>query len=84
MHPLTLKVRKSSAGVIMGKAPHPSQGEDPSDKVDLITGITGQDGTYLAEFLLSRGYSFMASSAGLPCSIPTILTILPGVHEAEG
>ena len=26
------------------------------DKTALITGITGQDGTYLAEFLLSRGY----------------------------
>lgn len=26
------------------------------DKVALITGITGQDGSYLAEFLLERGY----------------------------
>lgn len=25
-------------------------------KVALITGITGQDGSYLAEFLLERGY----------------------------
>ena len=25
-------------------------------KKALITGITGQDGSYLAEFLLSRGY----------------------------
>ncbi len=25
-------------------------------KTALITGITGQDGSYLAEFLLSRGY----------------------------
>jgi GDPmannose 4,6-dehydratase len=25
-------------------------------KVALITGITGQDGAYLAEFLLSKGY----------------------------
>ncbi len=25
-------------------------------KVALITGITGQDGSYLAEFLLDRGY----------------------------
>jgi len=28
----------------------------PSDKVALITGITGQDGSYLAELLLSKGY----------------------------
>jgi len=27
-----------------------------SDKVALITGITGQDGAYLAEFLLDKGY----------------------------
>jgi len=27
-----------------------------SRKVALITGITGQDGSYLAEFLLSKGY----------------------------
>ena len=26
------------------------------DKVALITGITGQDGSYLAEFLLDKGY----------------------------
>ena len=25
-------------------------------KIALITGITGQDGAYLAEFLLERGY----------------------------
>ena len=28
-----------------------------SNKVALITGITGQDGSYLAEFLLEKGYS---------------------------
>ena len=26
------------------------------NKVALITGITGQDGSYLAEFLLEKGY----------------------------
>ena len=26
------------------------------DKKALITGITGQDGAYLAEFLISKGY----------------------------
>jgi GDPmannose 4,6-dehydratase len=26
-------------------------------KVALITGITGQDGSYLAEFLLDKGYT---------------------------
>ncbi len=28
-----------------------------NEKVALITGITGQDGSYLAEFLLSKGYT---------------------------
>jgi len=28
-----------------------------SGKVALITGITGQDGSYLAEFLLEKGYT---------------------------
>ena len=28
----------------------------PNDKTALITGITGQDGAYLADFLLGRGY----------------------------
>jgi GDPmannose 4,6-dehydratase len=31
-------------------------GEQSSEKVALITGITGQDGSYLAEFLLDKGY----------------------------
>jgi len=30
--------------------------KDSSKKVALITGITGQDGAYLAEFLLDKGY----------------------------
>ncbi len=29
---------------------------DPKKKVALITGVTGQDGAYLAEFLLGKGY----------------------------
>jgi GDPmannose 4,6-dehydratase len=30
--------------------------QDSSGKVALVTGITGQDGSYLAEFLLEKGY----------------------------
>ena len=30
--------------------------EDPMQKTALITGVTGQDGSYLAELLLSKGY----------------------------
>ena len=31
-------------------------------KKALITGVTGQDGSYLAEFLLAKGYEVMALS----------------------
>ena len=33
---------------------------DPDRKVALITGITGQDGSYLAEFLLEKGYQVIS------------------------
>ncbi len=33
-----------------------SANSDENKKVALITGITGQDGSYLAEFLLAKGY----------------------------
>ena len=32
-------------------------------KVALITGITGQDGSFLAEFLLEKGYDVTVPSA---------------------
>ena len=35
----------------------PSQTSQPTEgRVAFITGITGQDGSYLAEFLLEKGY----------------------------
>ena len=40
-------------------------------KVALITGITGQDGSYLAELLLAKGTKYTASNAALRCSTPT-------------
>ena len=33
-----------------------------SQKVALICGITGQDGSYLAHFLLNKGYSVWGTS----------------------
>lgn len=33
-----------------------TQTNTPASKVALITGVTGQDGSYLAEFLLEKGY----------------------------
>ena len=36
-------------------------------KTAFITGVTGQDGSYLTEFLLGKGYDVHGSSAGPPC-----------------
>jgi len=49
-------------------------------KVALITGITGQDGAYLAEFLLAKGYVVHGSSAARPCSTPSASTISTRTH----
>ena len=35
---------------------YPKNNQTLSMKVALITGITGQDGSYLAELLLEKGY----------------------------
>jgi GDPmannose 4,6-dehydratase len=40
-------------------------------KKALITGITGQDGAYLAEFLLKKGYEVHGINAGHHHLIPT-------------
>src|SRR6516164_4355663 len=51
-----------------------------SGKVALVTGITGQDGAYLAEFLLNRGYTvfgtFRRTSSANFWRIASI-----GIHE---
>lgn len=44
-------------------------------KVALITGITGQDGSFLAEFLIEKGMRFTALSAVLLLSIRDALSI---------
>jgi len=41
------------------------------NKVALITGITGQDGAYLAEFLLNKGYIVHGVKGEVLCSTPT-------------
>ena len=40
-------------------------------KTALITGVTGQDGTYLSELLLRRGYSVVGTSRSLSGKIVT-------------
>jgi GDPmannose 4,6-dehydratase len=55
-----IRKRRNSVGLINGTSDHqPSDAmtaRSPSGKVALITGVTGQDGAYLAELLLSKGY----------------------------
>ncbi len=52
-----LPSRRSAAGGRMVSAPSTDCGSTKvTAKTALITGITGQDGAYLAEFLLAKGY----------------------------
>ena len=40
-----------------GDASNGTEGDESEHKVALITGITGQDGSYLAHFLMKKGYN---------------------------
>jgi GDPmannose 4,6-dehydratase len=54
-------------------------------KTALVTGITGQDGTYLAEHLLSQGYSVYGLVHGQNNPrISAIERIAPGIEFVEG
>jgi GDPmannose 4,6-dehydratase len=51
------KAAAAKPTVKAGKAPKPSlNGASKQRKVALITGVTGQDGAYLSELLLNKGY----------------------------
>ena len=50
------------------------------NKVALITGITGQDGAYLAEFLLDKGYEVHGINDVLRHLILIVLTIFTKIH----
>ncbi|TRY57027.1 hypothetical protein DNTS_023935 [Danionella cerebrum] len=45
-------------------------------KVAIITGITGQDGSYLAEFLLAKGYEVGKQYKPIPRKPPQVHGIL--------
>lgn len=49
-------------------------------KVALVTGITGQDGSYLAEFLLDKGYKVYGIKRRSSSSIRNALTICMKTH----
>jgi GDP-D-mannose dehydratase len=48
-----------------------------TEKVALITGITGQDGSYLAEFLLEKGYVVSRTIRG---RLGTVVLLLASTH----
>ena len=48
-----------------------ANGPASNHKVALITGITGQDGSYLAELLLEKGYVVHGIKRRPAASIPT-------------
>ncbi len=50
-----------------------------SPKVALITGVTGQDGSYLAEFLLEKGYTVHGTHVGCYMSLLLICTSTNGM-----
>lgn len=62
--------------------------QENSEKVALVTGITGQDGAYLAEFLLNHGYTvfgtFRRTSSANFWRIASLGTYEhPGLHLVE-
>ena len=58
----------------MTRKPSSPQSSNPGPKKALITGITGQDGAYRAEFLLNEAYRSTASSDAHRSSTPTAST----------
>jgi GDPmannose 4,6-dehydratase len=48
----------------------------------LVTGIGGQDGSYLAELLLGHGYEVFGTVLGSPDGVPDAVEILDGAAEA--
>ena len=53
-------------------------------KVALITGITGQDGAYLAEFLLLKGYIVHGIKRRTSLLIQIVLTISIKIATKRG
>jgi len=57
----------------------------PQQKRALITGITGQDGMYLAELLIEKGYQVYGLIRGQQNpKLPVVEKLLPGVELVEG
>ena len=55
-HRITLTPKSLSVTIAQSRLPESITKDPTMTKTALITGITGQDGAYLAEFLLKKGY----------------------------
>lgn len=53
-------------------------------KTALITGITGQDGSYLTELLIKKDTGFTVSFVGPVPSIQNVLNICTKIRMIEG
>jgi GDP-D-mannose dehydratase len=66
-----------------GKGVGGGEGSLMSEKTALITGATGQDGAYLCEFLLAKGYIVHGIKGGRPRSIPSGWTIFTLIRTSK-
>lgn len=54
-----------------------------SDRCALVTGIGGQDGSYLAELLLGHGYRVVGITRGAPATYPALVGIVDRIEVVE-
>src|SRR5918992_1205283 len=62
----------------------PAQACERPLKSALVTGISGQDGLYLAELLRDKGYDVYGLVHGRPSRTATVKELVPEVHLIEG
>ena len=72
----------STTSPLAASRPHAGEG-DLSEKVALITGVTGQDGSLLARLLWIRATSYTASSGARPPSTPVASTTSTSIRMRE-
>jgi GDPmannose 4,6-dehydratase len=63
--------------------PHRLRDVPSNDRRALVTGIGGQDGSYLAELLLEHGYEVVGILRGAPADYPALAGILDRIEVLE-
>ena len=82
MSPKRPRAARRPGGAKSAKAKAGRRREQPR-RTALITGITGQDGSYLAEFLLAKGYDVIGVVRG-PRTIPTSASVTCSIACTRG